>query len=405
VSENWADRERRTNRLIRLVAAHIFRGAVSPLQIYCLCRLTWITKSYTQEDASYIDSIKMPALGAIFARDYSNKSLKYVAHDVAGILDLPAAENLVLSHTGFTNIYNAYRNSSGDWIEKHFEKLVPMFRSAYALQDDEQGRSLARSIGRLPKISSPNRRQGPMRPEHLITPAFFALDERLRFPIINGRDHVKKLLAKQGMANAELADKYSSLVDLYGHGGIVDAADLDQVRDDLLAFVGSKGKSPGLLQRKSTTGKNLSLKDEADIEVLQRTLTEKRRRIHNHLTNKLRKCLRDYTLLEGEEKAALFDVSIKNYNDKNLDLLIEVKSAADPSNIRMAIGQLYAYWFHIKGDAEPHLAILLPAKPDEAAIQLLEWLDIGILWFSGKSLKTSNEWLAHLTTNKEPTSA
>jgi hypothetical protein len=66
----------------------------------------------------------------------------------------------------------------------------------------------------------------------------------------------------------------------------------------------------------------------------------------------------------------------------------------------MAIGQLYDYWFTINGDVEPHLAILIPSKPDEDIIKLLEWLGIGILWFSEEKLEACCDRLDTLIKNK-----
>ena len=148
-----------------------------------------------------------------------------------------------------------------------------------------------------------------------------------------------------------------------------------------------------LLEEKPTDGSELPLKDESDIKSLQQAQTVNNRRIHNKLTNKLKTCLPGYTLLEGCSKAAIFDVLVKDYDGNGSDLLVEVKSLVEEAHIRMAIGQLFDYWFCVKGDAEPHIAILLPSSPDAESKRLLEWLHIGLLWFSGEKLKTCSDWL------------
>ena len=106
----------------------------------------------------------------------------------------------------------------------------------------------------------------------------------------------------------------------------------------------------------------------------------------------------EYTLLEGSNKSAMFDILVQDYDGDSTDLLIEVKSSTDIAHIRMAVGQLFDYWFFIKGDTEPHIALLLPATPDEKTKQLLAWLEIGVLWFSEEELITSSDWLHSLTT-------
>src|ERR1022692_798586 len=122
-----------------------------------------------------------------------------------------------------------------------------------------------------------------MRPEYLLTPAFFALDRRLRFPLINGNEGVKNLLARLKVANAPLDEQYQSMIGLYGKGAIVDAADLDQAGRDLPDFIAIDGKKPTkkLLEEQPTQGSELPLKDEGDIRSLQKERAVFSRRIHN----------------------------------------------------------------------------------------------------------------------------
>ena len=399
MSERWAERQRCTNRLVRIIANYILaKPNVSPDQIYGLCKLTWITKSYSDENAKYIESTKIPALGDIFGRDYSGLTLQKVATDISRILQSPEALDLVLSHTGFTNFYLAYRNTARQWISDNFEPLLPLFRVAYSLNTDEQGLRLIEQIERLPGIPKANHEEIQMRPEFLLTPAFFALDQRLRFPLINGNEGVQNLLHELNVKDASLASQYKAMIGLYGKGGISDAADLDQVRGILPAISG-ENPTQQLLQEKPADGNDLPLKDESDIESLQAGRKVVSKRKHNELTNQLKHRLSGYTLLEGRNKDAQFDALVKNYNrEKNGllkdDLLIEVKSSIEIAHIRMAIGQLYSYWFHLKGKkAKPHLAILLPEEPDTEAKQLLNWLHISILWFSGDTLETCSSRL------------
>ncbi len=66
----------------------------------------------------------------------------------------------------------------------------------------------------------------------------------------------------------------------------------------------------------------------------------------------------------------------------------------------MAVGQLFDYWHDLKGDTEPHIAILLPEPPDSECARFLEWMDIGLMWFESNQLHTSTEWLKHLATKR-----
>jgi hypothetical protein len=402
MSENWADRQRRTNQLARISANYIFKQkTVLPSQLYGLCQLTWITKSYEGENAKYIKRTKIPALGNIFQKDYSEATIIEVATDISDIIGIADSKTLIQSHTGFTYFYPPYRNSSEKWIEENYDLLHPLFKSVQALETDSDGLRLIREIERLHGIPKANYEDVLMHPEFLLTPVFFALDHRLRFPIINGNKNVRHLLSKLKVSNASLEKQYLGMIGLIGIGGIKDAADLDQVGKDkdLSDFINISGKMPTkkLLGKKPIDGDaELTLKDEADIESLQKARTVTFKRIHNKLTNQLKSCLADYTLFEGCDKSAMFDVLVKNYDGDKSDLLIEVKSSNEVPHIRMAVGQLFDYWFGMRGDSKHHMAILLPESPTEEVKKLLAWLDIGVLWFSGESLKTCCDWLTPL---------
>jgi hypothetical protein len=403
MSENWAERQRRTNQLVRIAADYVFnQKTVLPEQLYGLCRLTWITNGHDVDNLTYIKSTKIPALGFIFQKDFSDKTIVEVAEEISKILVQPDISKLIASHTGFSNSYNAYRNSSLTWIQSNFNELLPLFKEAFQLSSDKQGLELIKKISKLSRIPNPNNSNQRMHSEYLITPVFFALDSRIRFPIINGSKAVKKLLSKLKVTNASLERQYLKMIELYDINGIKDAADLDQIGSDITDFVEIAGKKPTkklLVSKLTTDGAELPLKDESDLISLQEARTVTSKRLHNGLTNKLKSYLTNYTLLEGRDDRAMFDVLVKNYDKNKNDLLIEVKSSSEAAHIRMAIGQLYDYWFTINGNTEPHLAILIPSEPDENIIKLLEWLGIGIFWFSEEELETCCDRLDMLIKN------
>jgi hypothetical protein len=337
MSENWAERQRRTNQLVRIAADYVFnQKTVLPQHLYGLCKLTWITDGHNVDNLTYIESTKIPALGFIFQKDFSDKTIVEVAEEISNILDQPDVNKLIISHTGFSNIRGVFRNSSLEWIQGNFQKLLPLFREALQLSSDNQGLELIKKISGLSRIPNPKKNQ-KMNSENLITPVFFALDGRIRFPIINGSKGVKNLLKKLKVAGTSLENQYSEMIKLYGTGGIDDAADLDQIGNDITDFVGIAGKNPTkkLLESKPDTGgTELPLKDESDLVSLQEARTVTSKRLHNGLTNKLKSYLTNYTLLEGRDDRAMFDVIVKNYDDENNDLLIEVKSSLESAHIK-----------------------------------------------------------------------
>lgn len=399
MSVEWANRERQTNYLARRIAEYVFQQPkITPIQLYGLSQLSWITSSYEGENAGYIASTKIPALGNIFNKDYESLSLEEVSLDIAAILDDASIAEMVQQHTGFTNFYAAYRNSSLEWVKSNFNTLLPMYKAAYAVKRNGDREKLIRKIQETPGIPKANHPEQLLRAEYFLTPVFFMLDQEIKFPLINGNDGVKKLLKVLEVRDDDLLVQYTSMVQLYGVGGIEDAADLDQVGSELPEFIGApnnKARMSLLKVKKKMNMSQLSLKDEGDIEVICKAGTIKQRKIHNQLTNKVMSALSRYTLLEGRGDTCLFDVLVKKYNRKE-DLIIEIKSSLEKPNIRMAVGQLYDYWYELKGDDEPHIAILLPEAPDKETASFLEWLDIGLMWFEADQLHTSTEWLSHL---------
>ena len=73
MSVEWAQRQRRTNKLARAIAGYLFEHInITPKQIYGLSKLSWITNSYEGENASYIKSTKILAFEDIFSRNFHN---------------------------------------------------------------------------------------------------------------------------------------------------------------------------------------------------------------------------------------------------------------------------------------------------------------------------------------------
>ncbi len=89
----------------------------------------------------------------------------------------------------------------------------------------------------------------------------------------------------------------------------------------------------------------------------------------------------------------MFDVLVKRYKNDKDDLLIEVKSSVESPHVRMAVGQLFDYCFALRGDDDPHLAVLLPERPATGVVNYLQWMDVGLMWFEDEQLCTENDWL------------
>lgn len=381
MSHEWAERQRRTSRLIRALAGHVLKGdGPTTEQLYGFCKLTWITSSYDDEAASYIRSTKIPGIELVFGLNFEHLDLNSIGHELSQIVghDITA---LVEAHTGFTNFYGAYRNSCADFLTENHDALSKIFRDAHELSNDSDGLEIVKVLQVLPGVPKPNTEGQQLHPENLITPVLFSLDERLRFPIINGNENVKRVLTRLGAVESPLTDQYTKMVTLIG-SEFIDAAELDQAE-----------RTFPELEVKTET---LPLKDESDVKAVAKSREVNQKRVHNQLTNLLREQLPSFKLLEGRDSSAMFDVMVENFDGNGSDLLIEAKSSIDAPLIRMAIGQLFDYWYRTKGPSKPDIAILTPSKPSEATIDLLNWLGIGSLWVANGKLRTDSERLALL---------
>ena len=112
---------------------------------------------------------------------------------------------------------------------------------------------------------------------------------------------------------------------------------------------------------------------------------------HRQLEDKLyRYCLeKDYKILAGGPENK-FDALIKGAGRGKQDLLIEIKGTISPSEIRMAIGQLIDYAYDL--GREVSMAVLLPEKPDDKYIEVLNGVNIACLWpKSGKLLSLNGK--------------
>lgn len=395
--ESWAQRQRNTNRLARVMAKRLFeKRNPSADQLHALSKLSWITDSHEGADAGYIASTKIPALADLLGRSYPRGTpLSSVALDAANDLGDEAVSKLILRHTGFTNFYKPYRNSVRGWLHENRGRVLPLFRASFEAANDRDRLDLIQGIGRLPGIPKANHPDQRMRPEYFLTPVFFMLDPEIRFPIINGNRNVRALLAKLGVRGHDLSSEYKAMVSLYGRHGVNDAADLDRLGADLPDLLDLPGRkaTKQLLKHRGENARDLALKDEFDYTVVHEATTVAHRKIHNRLTNALRRCLRArLTLLEGLDDCR-FDAMVKRFNGVD-DLLIEAKSSIELPHLRMAVGQLFHYWFQMYPDKKPRLAVLLPERPSGSAVRYLDWMKVGTLWFENKTLKTCSSWLA-----------
>lgn len=392
MSQVWKKRQKATRALVSSIADGLLsKRNVTSDQLYGLCKLTWITRDFMDDDAGYIASTKIPALRHIFGNEVPSKDLERAAAVVAKRLGQRNVANLVRGHTGITNFRNAYRNTSHAWLEENRNAVVDIFRRARRLKNDAEGARLASKIDALPGI--PRRIGGTesfRKAAGLLTPVVFSLDPRFRFPMINGNRGVLQLLKQAGVRGSGLVEQHDTMVAMLGLGGIKDAGDLDLFGQSLLEI---KARSSAVLTRKPEHGPNLKVKDDGDVEVVAKAQKIERKRLHNRMTNSFREIYNGgYTLTEGGNGAAMYDIEVEAFNAKHR-LLIEVKSSTYEADVRMAIGQLLAYSYHLKRSDDDCQAVLLPKRPSDTIIGLIDSLGMGLMWFEDDAIVTETEWL------------
>ncbi len=214
-----------------------------------------------------------------------------------------------------------------------------------------------------------------------MTPLFFSLDKRIKFPLINGNEGVTKLLRILKVNNANLLDKFREVSKLIGKGDIKTAIDIDMLRGELPDFVSIGGKAPKRKILRIKQLKDLGIKDEDDVNVIKKALSIKAKRRHNNMTNILINLLKkDFVLHEGNSKENMFDVLVKNFNQTNKDLLIEAKSSSDIADVRMAVGQLLDYSRQLINYKNTKSCVFIPEKPDEHVVEFLNYCKIYLIW-------------------------
>ncbi len=122
----------------------------------------------------------------------------------------------------------------------------------------------------------------------------------------------------------------------------------------------------------------MTTKDEArDAEQLEAVLRESFCEWRDPRGNRLRGI---------EIKAPASTLRVDLY-DPLANVLIEAKASARRNHLRLAIGQLYDYRRYLEFDVE--LAVLVPERPSEDLMGLLDAASVGAIWPDGDTFRDS----------------
>jgi hypothetical protein len=186
------------------------------------------------------------------------------------------------------------------------------------------------------------------------------------------------LLAKLGLTRSSLVEQHDGLVGLIGQAGIDDAFALDRADEEQIEKAMRRApRSPKL------PPKQLGERHDEDVEFLRMADTVKMRRVHNSMTNALRRICEaaGREIEEGSQPTCLFDALVREYQGTERHLLIEVKTDHEPPMCRMAVGQLFDYRRLHVDRATIDLGVLFPARPSKEALAFLAYVGVKALWF------------------------
>jgi hypothetical protein len=392
--ERWADRSRRTARLVQACYDHAsVAGRLDGATIAALCRLTWITVGKSGEPdpvgtrvpKDYWVKTKLPGLRALFDIPPSVTTLAEAAAMMATRAPGTEWADFVLPDTGFVNAYNAFRNALDAWCAEHASQAVEIAAQARVAESDAAGARLVARVAALPPIRSGRRASG-LPASNMLMPLLSCLEPRGRLPVINGAPHVTKMLMRLGVSARTLAAQHLALVRLIDPTDPLrrDAFGLDMhgIASDVPRRPAPGHEPPSTAG--GTVGRPLGLKDEREIEATIRGGIQAVTQRHDAMTNRLVKLLEPAGLVavEGAKQNCLFDVLVRSFDGRGTDLLVEVKSTTDRSSIRLAVGQLLDYRRGLERPLATDLLVLLPSQPEADAIHYLHSVGIKASWFT-----------------------
>jgi hypothetical protein len=393
--KEWYETHQNTAALLQAVVASLDVDELSGDEIWQLMRLTWITNNVNGVSSNHWRTLKVPALATLFGTriglfDNQRATIRAMA--------LPAkVKSAALLDSGAVNFRPVWRNAARTWCRKNRAALIAIIDSAIRLGRSQEERiALAAQIEVLPVIPSPNNKANA-RAVLAVSPLVAFLDPYRRFPIINGRPSIERLLTKLGLTNRGLEDQVRHLTGLIGQFGIEDAFLLDIFADEIVEI----GTRPGQAAPRKAKRKSETHLPDYDVDERLATLntnTVVYRNRHNAMTKALQQLFQGCKLVTSYDHDCNYDVLVKDYDQNGRDLLIEAKPDPDKGAIRIAVGQLLDYRRFLPRPVATDLAVLTILPPSQSHIDLLDELQITAIWFTNETCQriggTGRAWPA-----------
>ena len=379
----WYETEKHTAALLKAVVASRVVATLSADDLWHLFRLTWITVNGQDVAHEHWKRLKLPALAQLFKK--TPIFLDDLRSSVRAMGLSRAVADAAVYETGIVNFRNVWRNSCRSWCSEHHRQLIEILKEASKLPSNDQRRfDLASRIDALPPIPSPRGVSG-VAAAAAVTPVVACLDPSMRFPIVNGRESVKGLLRRLGLANENLEQQVKGLVNLVGQFGIQDAFMLDALADNVGTLRPTRSQDIIPAPAGEGEGSQLPYLDEEERMATANSRTIKYRDRHDKMTNRVKDLFKNLDLKRGTDPECRYDVLVKNYDSMGRDLLIEAKPDPERGAVRIAIGQLFDYRRALPYRIGTDLAILTILRPHQSYVDLLLDLQISVLWFNSEA--------------------
>ncbi len=387
--KDWVDWEKQTAEYVQTFwNASNEKQKQDPKFLVFLVQCGWINKSEDIEESTRI--WRNRNLAKMLEIKHDEDALLEVIRKNWPQIDNKTAGKLVSSGTGITHYYKPQRPSAIQYILENHHNIFKAFEavSSKNMDVEQKIKLVFKAIGDDQYFKTPS--GGSSSIINAISPTLACLDPSNEFPIMNQKT-LKLLQAIGKKQDAEGAIALTGLIS--NKYNIKNAFELD-VYSQTGKF-SMKQRSKSYKPDKKTVGlraRSIRIRTE---ENGYYSLSKQRRvitKVHNKLVNAFFKRYQwDYKIHEG-----VYDLLLSDYK-KGRRLLIEVKTAssdeAGRNQVRQAVGQLFDYRrTHFLGEIDKiDLALLLPDKPKQDIIDLLQSLDIHVLWFDGDNVKGTIE--------------
>lgn len=288
------------------------------------------------------------------------------------------AKTLLKPITGLTDYYKSFRPGLVQFMENNPSKIRYIFGIVSSKLSTTEKIKKACNVMDKMQFRTPN--SGKTSVYNGLTPVLACLDPSRKFPIMNQRTEtlLRTMDQEQNISGALKLVEF-----IQPRYNMKNAFELDiWAQNEKFPKDKRASKHYAFVRRVRDIGLKPESDSIANINRQKRRITKK----HNKLINDFKRIAPPHWTV-GESN---FDILVENWKPRTR-LLIEAKTSSSGSDgrtqIRMAIGQLFDYRHTCFEKEKIALAILLPKRPDQNIVDLLQSLKIHTLYLKKENIK------------------